>query len=318
AIMFYKLCLLILTVQALTELVLLENSEDKVKHNNTTSGCEVPFQSVNNGCYFFSDVQKDFNQAVDYCEALSHGHIYEVTLAMLDYDRYEDQALLNAVADRNQTFWLGGKTDDGLQWYWQDGRDLHLDAPFWDVREPDNIENKCTVAETVTKPFRRSSLYDHDCSDTQHFICQANCPSDFIKLGNYCYLQSWIFELAELSWQDARDYCKTLLVFDGYHADLAVLGLQDQDDYFVINNLMKNHTGYDVWIGAYPDTPCHYQWVDGRELPNESIYWRYDYPKCGDGKSIALEHSSTYEKTYIFDYSSETTLPFICQIFRDN
>ncbi|CAL4137331.1 unnamed protein product, partial [Meganyctiphanes norvegica] len=86
---FCKLYLLILAVKGLTELVPVKNDERTIKVNNGTSTCKYLFQSVNNGCYFFSGVQKDFNQAKHYCENLQLWHNYDVTLAMLVYSREE-------------------------------------------------------------------------------------------------------------------------------------------------------------------------------------------------------------------------------------
>ncbi|CAL4179452.1 unnamed protein product, partial [Meganyctiphanes norvegica] len=70
--------------------------------NYVDSVCFHPFQSIGNGCYYFSDdsnVERDFDGAIAYCDGLSHGHATsEVTLAMLDYDNDEDLAVLDAIS----------------------------------------------------------------------------------------------------------------------------------------------------------------------------------------------------------------------------
>ncbi|CAL4192749.1 unnamed protein product, partial [Meganyctiphanes norvegica] len=227
AIMCYKLCLLILAIVGLENILPGLNCEITTNDCINSSECKLPFQTVNNGCYYFSDKEIDFNRAVSYCESLTHAHNYEITLAMLDYDKYEDQALLHSVTVRNKTFWIGGKTEDRSTWKW---RDVNLNAPFWEIDEPDSRENKCMVAQRNVQNSDkiRSYVYDHNCSNSNYVICQTgtiNCPEDFIRIGNYCYMKSSTFWIPNLSWKEARDYCQSLSVNEGYQADLAVLGL---------------------------------------------------------------------------------------------
>ncbi|CAL4247784.1 unnamed protein product, partial [Meganyctiphanes norvegica] len=319
--MCYKLCLLILAVVGLPDILSSANCENTGKYNNTSSWCESPFQLLNKGCYFLSDDQMDFDGAAANCKSLTHGHIYEVILAMLENDKDDDQALLNAVTELDKIFWVGGKTDDGISWTWPNGQDIYLKAPFWDVHEPNEVGNNCTAAQrnthndTLTTVIR-SYIYDHNCNDSINFICQKiKCPADFIKIGNYCYLQSWNYGLPELSWQDARDYCLSLDVHEGFYGDLAVLGLEGQHDYQLMNYIMVNNVNH-PWIGASLSNECSYQWIDGRELPLESSYWIYDQPLCGDFNSIALYHAN-YSRTSLasnIDYQSK---PFICQMFKN-
>ncbi|CAL4251873.1 unnamed protein product, partial [Meganyctiphanes norvegica] len=126
----HKVSPLLLAVVVLADILPGTNCATTMEYNITSSWCESPFQGVNNGCYYFSDIQMNFVQAVDYCESLGNGHDYEITLAMLDYDKEEDQAILDTVARGNKTFWVGGKTENGDQWVWLDGREINLQAPF--------------------------------------------------------------------------------------------------------------------------------------------------------------------------------------------
>ncbi|CAL4096284.1 unnamed protein product, partial [Meganyctiphanes norvegica] len=197
ATMCHKLSMWILAAVGLAYALPVANCEPTVEYNITSSGCESPFQLINNGCYYFSDIQLDFNQAVDYCSSLTHGHVYEITLAMLDYDRQEDQALLKAVADKDIIFWVGGKSDDNNNWKWIDNRDVNLQAPFWNLENPKDDQKNCMTAQKTVSSNAgviRAYTYDSDCSDSLNFICKTGniiCPVDFIKLGNYCYMQSW-------------------------------------------------------------------------------------------------------------------------------
>ncbi|CAL4186275.1 unnamed protein product [Meganyctiphanes norvegica] len=306
--MCYKLCLLLLAVVRLAEPLSVEIIEKAENISVTSAYCEAPFEIVNNGCYYFSDVRLNFEDALQFCEVISQGNsIYEVSLVMLDYDREEDQAFLDAVAARNEIVWVGGKTEDGKLWNWIDGREIYLKAAFWDVGAPHNIGNLCVSAKSVTvlqQPHGRAYLYDHECSDTVNIVCQMiKCPPDFIKIGNHCYLQSWTIGAPDGNWQAARDYCQSLEVHEGFHGDLMVLGLQDQDDYHLLNNIVEG--GHLItWIGAHQrDTQgseCSYQWVDGRELPIKSIYWRNDEPDCGGHDSVGIYHSSSVTRAYLF------------------
>ncbi|CAL4088001.1 unnamed protein product, partial [Meganyctiphanes norvegica] len=323
SIMCYKHYLLILAIVGLANILPGVNCEITTNDGIDSSECKLPFQTVNNGCYYFSDKEMDFNQAVSYCESLTYAHNYEITLAMLDYDKYEDQALLHAVTVRNKTFWVCGKTEDVSTWKWLDERDVNLNAPFWDIDEPGSGENKCMVAQrnVQNSAIIRSYVYDHGCSDSNHFICQTgtiNCPEDFIRIGNYCYMKSSTFGIPRLSWKEARDYCQSLSVHEGNQADLAVLGMPDQDDYHLMDNLVARIHG-DTWIGAYRNagrTDCNYQWIDGRELSQESIYWHFNAPYCEGNNSVRLSHVSNKNRTYIGDSSETTEYPFICQMFK--
>ncbi|CAL4204483.1 unnamed protein product [Meganyctiphanes norvegica] len=231
---------------------------------------------------------------------------------------------LNAMAAKNKTFWLGGISDNGDQWQWIDGRDIYITAPFWDLNEPNQVENTCMAAETgsVTahEDVAQSKIFDHNCSDILPFVCQTNsikCPPDFIQIENFCYLHSKTFGAPNLHWQDARDYCQSLDVYEGYHADLAVLGLQGQNYYNIMDKLIENYNGW-VWLGAYRNgTECQYQWVDGRELPLDSIYWGTGNPHCGSQSKVCLHQWETSHRTYLLD-DSDYSYPFICQVFQDN
>ncbi|CAL4152702.1 unnamed protein product [Meganyctiphanes norvegica] len=318
--MCHKLSLLILAIVVLADILPRTNCAMTVEYNITSSECESPFQSVNNGCYYFSDVQLDFDQAVDFCASLSHGHVNEITLAMLDYDMEEDQAILDKVAMTENIYWLGGKTENGDKWLWLDGREVNPQASFWDLGEPNEGGHNCIIAQKNTATLAtatRAYVYDHECTDPLMFICQIGeikCPPDFIKIGNYCYLQSWTIGLPRLHWQEARDYCKFLSVPVGYHSDLAVLGLQDQQDYNLMSDLWGSST-YAIWIGAYRNTnECYYQWIDGRELPLTSINWYKTSPNCNH--LVCLNHWSSFSRTLLDDFV-DNPLHFICQMVKE-
>ncbi|CAL4199268.1 unnamed protein product, partial [Meganyctiphanes norvegica] len=322
ATMCYKIYQLILVNVGWANILPIAKSEPFINYDKTSSGCETPFESVNNGCYYFSAVQMDFFEATAYCESLAHESIYEITLAMMDYDRDEDQALLDVVTVKDKAFWVGGKSDDGILWNWIDSRDINLQAPLWDPREPNEVDNKCMIVQPDSFEeirFNRSYLYDHMCSNTLDFICKIGnikCPADFIRIGNYCYLQSWTIGLPDLTWIEAREYCQSLDVLDGYYADLSMLGLQDQDDYNLINILVDNYFGF-PWIGAFREEGCSYKWIDDRELSLESSYWFYNQPTCGSDDHVGLYHNSFNDRTSLNDVTGNTSLSFICQMYSN-
>ncbi|CAL4103032.1 unnamed protein product, partial [Meganyctiphanes norvegica] len=279
--------------------------------------CAFPFEAIGSMCYYFSDEQRNFDEASNLCASLSHGHNCEVTLAMLDYGSNEDQALLDAAAARETIFWVGGETEDNIHWKWQDGRDIYLQARFWGYGQPNNPGNKCTSTKvTMNINFIRSYIYATECMEPLNFICQQGCPFDFRRIGNYCYFLSHEVGLGEVHWQDARDYCRSLVVPEGYYADLAVLGLLGQDDYRLMYELVAQLPGNGAWLGAFAENECEYKWIDGRTLPTSSIYWVYDDPGCGSSDRVCLYNNISYNQTYLHDYSDSDTHSFVCQMFH--
>ncbi|CAL4206413.1 unnamed protein product, partial [Meganyctiphanes norvegica] len=253
--------------------------------------CKYPFEEVESSCYYFSDTQLSFENALAYCEDLTNGNPQEISLAMLGFGREEDQAILDAVTSKDNVFWIGGGKVEG-QWKWLDGRKINNQVPFWFGNEPNDDNNKCIVAqEDVFDQLNRFYLFDNTCEDSLNFICQTgniNCPNKFHRIGNHCYFLSWDLHVT-LPWQDARYYCQTLAVYDGFHADLAVLELPDQDDYYLMNTLI-DVAGYNSsldsfsWLGAFAGIECNYHWVDGRTLPSSSILWLHYDPNCQIGE----------------------------------
>ncbi|CAL4160448.1 unnamed protein product, partial [Meganyctiphanes norvegica] len=289
--------------------------------DGSNSECEYPFEEVGNGCYFLSDIKLSFEDAQTYCNNLTHGNTHEVTLAMLDYSREEDQALLDAVTAKEISYWIGGKTEDGTHWTWLDERDINIQAPFWYWNEPNEADNQCVVAHVSTESDqrKRSYLYDNNCDDSMNFICQEgniNCPIGFRRIGNHCYFS--LYYLLNLSWQGARDYCQSLSVHEGYHADLAVLGLPDQEDYHLMFNLVGGFPYISIWMGAFAETDCDYRWVDGRTLENSSIFWFFNNPGCGSQDCVYLGHDMGNNRTYLADTIGSDALPFVCQMFKNN
>ncbi|CAL4086642.1 unnamed protein product [Meganyctiphanes norvegica] len=173
------------------------------------------------------------------------------------------------------------------------------------------------IAQNTTNKhtnLTRSYLYNHDCSDSLTFICQVGCPEAFQRIGNHCYMQSEDFGIPHLTWQEARDYCTSLSVPEGYHADLAILGLPDQDDYLFMDIFVTNAPRQ--WLGAFLESECHYKWIDGRELSSQSIYWPDLEPFCGVWKSVIISPSST--RPYLATEYETNVYPFICQIFQND
>ncbi|CAL4061507.1 unnamed protein product, partial [Meganyctiphanes norvegica] len=290
--------------------------------DDSSSDCKYPFKEVGDSCYFFSDIQLSFEHAQAYCDNLTHGNTHEITMAMLGYSQEEDQALLDTVTAKEMYFWTGGKMEDGIHWTWLDGRDINIQAPFWYWNEPNEANNQCIVAHVSDESDqrKRSYLYDNNCDDSLNFICQKgdiNCPIGFRRIGNHCYLS--LYYLLNLSWQDARDYCQSLSVHEGYHADLAVLGLPDQDDYHLMFNLVGVFPYISIWIGAFAETDCNYKWVDGRSLENSSIYWFFNNPGCGSQNRVYLGHDAGgNNRTYLADTSGNDAGPFTCQMFKND
>ncbi|CAL4183319.1 unnamed protein product [Meganyctiphanes norvegica] len=288
-------------------------------YNKVHSGCQPPFQKIGNLCYFFSDKLLDFSGAKEYCESLSHEHISDITLAMLDYEEKEDLAILAAVAAKNTTFWFGGKTEDSIEWKWLDDRNINLQANFWHLTEPHEPKNKCTVAQVINYNIRRSYLFDYECGEAVNFICQTNiCPKKFRLIGHHCYLLSAELGITPIPWQTARYYCQSLSVPMGYHADLAVLGLPDQDGYNLMNNLVTGYPHSFTWLGAFPENVCEFKWVDGRAFPKSPFYWHYTSPDCGCDNRVKLYHYAPTNRTYLIDFPGSDSHPFICQMFKDD
>ncbi|CAL4111860.1 unnamed protein product, partial [Meganyctiphanes norvegica] len=298
------------------------NKELNIFHK-ASSMCELPFEQVGNQCYYFSDSQRSFDDALAYCKSLAFGHPREVTLAMLDYGWEEDQALLDAVMDKNITFWVGGTTEDGDHWTWVDNREVDMQATYWWRDEPNEVNNKCLVAhvceETDYQNRKWGQIYDSNCGNYSNFICQTgniNCPDSFQRIGNHCYFLSASVGLPTVKWHEARDYCQSLSVHKGYHADLAVLGLPDQDDYPLMDHLVGEH--FSSWIGATADNVCDdYEWIDGRSLPLSSIDWCFEEEDCGVTNNVFLDRDNLpHNRTCLSTYHRGGAY-FACQMFKD-
>ncbi|CAL4186841.1 unnamed protein product, partial [Meganyctiphanes norvegica] len=288
--------------------------------DNTEPECDLEFEQVGSSCYYFSDDKLSFDNALAYCESLIPDHLNHVSLAMIDYSRGEDQELLDAVASKNQSFWVGGQMKDDENWTWLDGRDIYLGAPFWGSSEPNNGNNKCLAANVTTnRGFIRSYLFDYNCSVPLNFLCQESCPKGFRRIGNHCYFRSHDYEVHVAEWQDARDYCQSLSMPEGgYHVDLAVLGLPFQDDYHLMNNLVLGYSDFMTWLGGFATGDGYdFQWIDGRQIPNNSIYWDQDEPIWSgvlDSGVILRQHS---DRTNLGSFPGDGhSFHFVCQIFK--
>ncbi|CAL4117380.1 unnamed protein product [Meganyctiphanes norvegica] len=285
--------------------------------------CAEPFEPVGNDCYYFSEESRNFYGAKLFCENL--GNAREVTLAMLGYGREEDQALLEAVTSKKNKFLIGGEKKS--DWTWLDNRKVNMQSPFWEHREPNQHSNKCLVITIndinyrvyeINRKREKSYVFDYDCSSSLNFICQMGCPFEFRRIGSYCYFLSAELGLPALSWQAARDYCKALPVPVGYHADLAVLGLPDQDDYQLMTSFLAGYmTGDGIWLGASAEIDCDYKWIDGRDFSIHSTYWYINQPECGSEHRVFLNQGSFYKRPYIFDTRQNYYRYFICQMFKE-
>ncbi|CAL4120479.1 unnamed protein product, partial [Meganyctiphanes norvegica] len=324
--MYQLVSLLIVEAVVLAHLPIETYGDIITGEKTISSRCRHPFVDVGNRCYFFSENELSFDDASKYCEGLSEGQVFGITLAMFDYSRKEDQDLLDAIASMNGTFWIGGKSEDGNQWKWVDDRDVNLQKPFWFQDEPNQVENKCLIAQVhnFNAEHSRTLLFDNECGNSFKFICESGCPIHFRRLGDYCYMTSSDIGVPDLPWQEARDYCQALSVYEGYHADLVVLGLPGQDDYYLMQHLITSEA-HDSWIGGVKQgEECKFQWIDGRELAIGSLYWRDEEPDCGDQDHVDLScemyTGEAYVKSnrrYINEHEGSIAQPFICQMFKD-
>ncbi|CAL4060877.1 unnamed protein product [Meganyctiphanes norvegica] len=317
--MWQTVTLLMLATVAWADLSTQTNEDINTSVKKTGSGCHHPFVTVGSRCYYFSNEELSFEDAFNYCGGLSNGQVVEISLAMFDYSIQEDQDLLDAITARNETFWIGGKTEDGNQWKWVDGRDVNIEATFWFNDEPNEVDNTCLITQVYNfnNVHTRTYLYDSNCDDPSHFICQTGCPIHFRRLGDYCYMMSSDIGIPNLPWQDARDYCQALSVYEGYHADLAVLGLPNQDDYYIMKHLLTSHGG-NTWVGGVKKGEgCQFEWLDGRELAIGSMFWLYHEPDCSGQDHIVLINDVNLNRRYIGEVDGTTAYPFICQRFKD-
>ncbi|CAL4124836.1 unnamed protein product [Meganyctiphanes norvegica] len=292
------------------------------------SGCHTPFQSIGNGCYYFSDdsgVVHDFAGAQQYCDSISHAHILsKTTLAMLAFDTDDDLALLDAISKRGNVYWMGGNTLDSVTWNWVDDREVYLPAPFWFDNEPNEAENKCMIAQRYTNDnFVRAYIYDYQCDESLNFICQAqniNCPNEFRRIGNFCYFISEEVGGIPFTWQDSRDYCQSIAVPEGYHVDLAVLGLPDQGDiYHLMTDLVSGYEYINTWVGASGDSECRFDWIDGRTFLESNFYWYPIEPDCVSTELVFIYRpGSLHNRTFLYGHPESSVYPFICQMFKSN
>ncbi|CAL4144024.1 unnamed protein product [Meganyctiphanes norvegica] len=302
-----------------------------IKHSTTPSytiECLPHFEIIGESCYLFSSLELDHVSASKYCRSLGVGHIYTISLAMLDLNNINDQSLLTEIASRKAPYRVGGEISFGFEWIWEDGRIINPVAPYWDFDEPNDIGNKCLMADVHNSSYyHRAYLYDSSCDTPMKFICQEGniqCPSGFLQIGSYCYFKSWTNGVPNLGWEEARDFCRSLDVHEDFTVDLAIMDLDDQDDYQLIANIVSQEDadGF-IWIGATEEDELiedNFKWIDGRDLSEYSYYWKFDQPQKRSTKSNVYlsHHKLTINNITRINLAEDAdgNYAFLCQAFK--
>ncbi|CAJ1052972.1 CD209 antigen-like [Xyrichtys novacula] len=127
--------------------------------------CPNGWRGFENSCYFVSVLKKDWNQAREFCRAMS------ADLATVKTQ--ETMNFVNGFYPADQEVWIG-LTDDGVegQWKWVDGTPLN--TTFWAAGQPNS--HKGTDQDCVEFWHRSSGngeWNDENCSLVQNFICEV-------------------------------------------------------------------------------------------------------------------------------------------------
>ncbi|XP_045588147.2 C-type lectin domain family 10 member A-like [Procambarus clarkii] len=131
------------------------------------------------------------------------------------------------------------------------------------------------------------------------------CTAPFTLVGGGCYY----FEQTLMLWEDARDYCRSL-VSEGYSTDLAVVHSCDQLGAIWEHVLIEYGERVTLWIGGTDTTQeGSWKWVNGDTVPSGVPYWTPNRPIVDDTRNHLALHSDT---GYFIDNGGES-LWSICE-----
>ncbi|KAK8749195.1 hypothetical protein OTU49_015724, partial [Cherax quadricarinatus] len=127
------------------------------------------------------------------------------------------------------------------------------------------------------------------------------CDESFVLLGQECY---YFHESSHKSWQDAREYCRSMTTL----ADLAVVD-ECHELALIWDHVIMYHNATWHWIGGSDlGQEGYWYFVDASPVPVGTPFWRPGNPS-DDGNCLDL--SEPYG--YFNDYDCEKTGHFICQ-----
>ncbi|KAK7080947.1 hypothetical protein SK128_001698 [Halocaridina rubra] len=148
------------------------------REGNQKAGCPPFFEDILGKCFFFSTTmgndERTWHSSRDYCHSLSTE--YNTELAVMGYACNEDEALLQAIADKGITkAWIGA-SDINVEgeWEWVDGRIVDLKSHSWSPTMPtDSTLSNCGVIEHYPD-HNKMYLGDDSCLVEHLYICETN------------------------------------------------------------------------------------------------------------------------------------------------
>ncbi|XP_042890296.1 uncharacterized protein LOC122265195 [Penaeus japonicus] len=122
-------------------------------------------------------------------------------------------------------------------------------------------------------------------------VAGQGCYPPFTMVGSKCvYMETAL----EMSWQEARDYCKGL-AGDSSAADFATFPVCD--DYVAFGRYLALNAPINktVWVGAHTlFTPNMWQWISGEDLQTGVPFWSYSEDFDGTENCAAADGDFYY------------------------
>jgi len=210
-------------------------------------GCPTGWIKQSGRCYQFSTVEKNWDEAKEYCRS------NEAQLVSVGSPEEHDYIFQNI----NEWVWTGGYYEHGAEtWAWSDGTPWNYQ--YWFYRQPSSQGAGGCRAVQIFSTFAMSP-----CQNRRKFICEkgatefstgngglsslsAGCPTGWKSMFNSCF--QW-FYTAMKTWQDAENHCQQ---FGGHLASLSE----------VENELIGKTILGTVWIGG-KKVGSQWTWSDG-------------------------------------------------------
>nr|XP_027228785.1 macrophage mannose receptor 1-like [Penaeus vannamei] len=139
-------------------------------------------------------------------------------------------------------------------------------------------------------------------------VAGQTCYSPFTLVGSKCvYLET----AAEMSWQEARDYCRGL-GSDSGGGDLAAFPTCDDYVHFARFLALNAPLNKSVWVGARTlFTPNAWEWVSGEDLQTGVPFWYYN-EQYDETENCAAADANYYYR--LIDARCDLVKNFVCEV----
>ncbi|KAK2506662.1 hypothetical protein MC885_006744 [Smutsia gigantea] len=138
-----------------------------LKNNGSQNTCcPTNWLEYQGSCYWFSDSEKNWFDAEQYCQ-LENAHLVVVTSGA-------EQKFVRDHLDPSSFTWMGLSDPEGV-WKWADGTDYESSYKNWEPSQPDNWEGHGMGGGEDCAHFLASGKWnDNVCQNPFRWICEAD------------------------------------------------------------------------------------------------------------------------------------------------